>query len=129
MPGAAWSALKENAGDPASSIVYELRVYHAVEGKLPDLLARFRDHTDKLFARHGMKSVAYWVPADEPAKSNMLIYILEHPSREAAKTNWQAFQDDPEWKAVREKTEAPGKIVDHVDVTYMSLTDFSKQLK
>jgi len=122
--------IKENSGDPASSsTVYELRVYHAVEGKLPDLLARFRDHTDKLFARHGMKSVAYWVPDDEPAKSNMLIYILEHPSREAAKTNWQAFQDDPEWKAVREKSEAPGKIVDHVDSTYMSLTDFSKQLK
>ena len=122
--------IKENSGDPASSsTVYELRVYHAVEGKLPDLLARFRDHTDKLFARHGMKSVAYWVPDDEPAKSNMLIYILEHPSREAAKTNWQAFQDDPEWKAVREKSEAPGKIVDHVGSTDMSRTDFSKQLK
>jgi len=130
-PATVWAASRneESAEPPSSTTVYELRVYHTFPGKLPDLLARFRDHTDKLFARHGMKSLAYWVPTDEPTKSDTLVYILEHPSREAAKTNWKSFEDDPEWKAVREKTEAPGKIVDKVDSTYMSLTDFSKPLR
>jgi NIPSNAP len=113
---------------PASATVYELRVYHAAPGKLPELLARFRDHTTKLFEKHGIKNIAYWTPTDEPGKSETLIYILQHPSREAAATNWKAFQDDPDWKAVRDKSEANGKLVEKVDSTYMALTDFSPQL-
>ena len=66
---------------------------------------------------------------DEPEKSNTLIYILEHPSREAAAANWKAFQDDPEWKSVKEKSEANGKLVDKVDSTYMEMTDFSPRLR
>lgn len=112
-----------------TTAVYELRIYHAVPGRLNDLMARFREHTDKIFARHGMKSVAYWTPLDEPEKSNTLIYILEHPSREAAATNWKSFQDDPEWKSVKEKSEANGPLVEKVDSTYMALTDFSKRLR
>ena len=111
--------------EQSSTTVYELRVYHTLEGKLPDLLKRFRDHTTKLFERHGMKNVAYWVPMDEPAKSNMLIYILAHASREAAAANWKAFQADPEWIEVRSKSEEPGKIVDKVESTFMTKTDFS----
>ena len=117
-----------NQATPAradSETVYELRVYHANEGKLEDLLRRFRDHTTKLFERHGIKNVAYWVPVDEPAKSNTLIYILEHASRQAAAANWKAFQDDPEWKSVRDKSEEKGKLVINVESTYMALTDFS----
>jgi hypothetical protein len=114
---------------PTAGAVYELRVYHASAGKLPELLARFRDHTDKLFARHGLKSVAYWTPVDEPDKSNTLIYILYHPSREAAAANWKAFQDDPEWKSVKEKSEANGKLTDKIDSTYMALTDFSPAVR
>src|SRR5271154_6329669 len=73
----------QNAG-AKTDVVYELRVYHANEGKLDALLARFRDHTVALFNRHGLKSVAYWTPTDEPLKGKTLIYILKHPSREAA---------------------------------------------
>lgn len=109
---------------PASS-VYELRIYHCYEGKLPDLLKRFREHTTKLFERHGMKNLAYWVPLDEPAKSNTLVYILAHASRDAAAASWKAFQADPEWIEVKEKSEANGKIVEKVDSTYMAKTDFS----
>jgi len=111
-----------------STTVFELRVYTAAQGKLPDLLARFRDHTMTLFEKHGLKNVAYWTPVDEPGKSNTLIYILRHPSREAAAANWKAFQDDPEWKSVKEKSEANGKLVDKVDSTYMAATDFSPGL-
>jgi len=109
--------------------VYELRVYHAAPGKLADLLARFREHTIKIFERHGMKSVAYWTPVDEPQKSDTLIYILAHPSREAAANNWKSFQDDPEWKSVRDKSEANGKLVEKVDSTFLALTDFSPPLR
>jgi len=110
-------------------MVYELRIYHCYEGKLPDLLKRFREHTTKLFEKHGIKNVAYWVPVDEPQKSNMLIYVIAHPGREAAATNWKAFQDDPEWQTVRNASEANGKIVEKVDSTFMALTDFSPPLK
>ena len=107
----------------------ELRVYHAAPGKLADLLARFRNHTIKIFDRHEMKSVAYWTPADEPEKGNTLIYILRHPSREAAAANWKSFGDDPEWKSVRDKSEENGKLVEKVDSTYMTMTDFSPALR
>lgn len=117
---------------PASE-VYELRVYHVAPGKLGDLLSRFREHTIKIFDRHGMKSVAYWTPLHEPGtdpeKSNTLFYILQHPSREAAAANWKSFQDDPEWKRVHEQSEANGKLVDKVDSTFLALTDFSPQLR
>src|SRR5215470_11149339 len=68
----------------ASGTVYELRVYTAAEGKLPELLKRFREHTRKLFERHGMENVAYWTATDEPKKANTLVYILKYPGREAA---------------------------------------------
>jgi NIPSNAP len=128
LPTVSWAAALPKA-DPASTTVYELRVYHAYEGKLSDLLKRFREHTTKLFEKHGMKNVAYWTPLDEPAKSSTLIYILEHPSREAAAANWKAFQDDPEWKSVRDKSEENGKLVINVDSTYMALTDFSPPVR
>ena len=106
--------------------MYELRIYHVVPGKMDRLVARFRDHTDQLFAKHGMKSLAYWTALDEPAKSSTFIYILEHPSREAATANWKAFQDDPEWKTVKAKSEENGQLVEKIDSTFLTPTDFSK---
>src|SRR5262249_729165 len=108
-----------------SSPVYELRTYHCYPGKLDALLARFRDHTPKLFESHGIDKVAYWVPTDEPHKSNTLIYIISHESRQKAEENWKSFQADPEWKKVREASEANGKIVEKVDREFMVSTDFS----
>ena len=113
------------ASGQTSTAVYELRIYHAAEGKLPDLLARFRDHTTRLFEKHGMKNIAYWTPTDDPIKGKTLIYVIAHPSRAAATENWKAFGDDPEWQSVRDKSEAGGKIVEKVESTFMVLTDFS----
>jgi hypothetical protein len=112
-----------------STVVYELRIYHVVPGKIEDLVARFRDHTMKLFANHGIKSVAYWTALDEPVKSSTFFYILEHPSREAAAANWKAFQDDPEWKSVKTKSEENGKLVEKIDSIFLTLTDFSPRLE
>ena len=126
-----WAAARQGGTNSASGTagVYELRVYHAAPGKLPDLLARFRDHTIKLFEQHGIESVAYWTPIDEPEKSNTLIYILHHPSREAAAANWKSFQDDSTWKSVKEASEANGKLVEKVDSTYLALTNFSPPIR
>ncbi len=114
---------------PSSTTVYELRVYHTYEGKLDELLRRFRDHTMKLFEKHGIKNVAYWTPTDDPFKGKTLFYIIAHPSREAATANWKSFGDDPEWQSVRDKSEANGKIVEKVDSTFLTLTDFSPPLR
>ena len=111
-----------------SAMVYELRIYHTFEGKLETLLTRFRDHTMTIFKRHGMRSVAYWTPLDEPLAGKTLIYIVEHPSREAATANWKSFGQDPEWIKVQTASEANGKIVEKVESTFMALTDFSPKV-
>ena len=115
----------EASSAAAKNKVYELRTYYTNEGKLPDLLARFRNHTTKIFKKHGMTNVGYWVPQDSPASQNTLIYIIAHDSREAAKKSWDDFRKDPEWQAVAKASEANGKIVSKVESVYMDATDFS----
>lgn len=121
---AGWMARGVTAS-AAETHVYELRTYHCEPGKLPNLLARFRDHTVTIFKRHGMRSVGYWVPADGPEHENTLVYMLEHKSRDAAKASWDAFRNDPEWVKVKTESEAAGKIVGKVDSVYLNPTDFS----
>lgn len=105
--------------------VFELRTYTSPDGRLNDLLARFRNDTLRIFEKHGMQNVGYWVPADAPASANTLIYILAHDSREAATKSWAAFREDPEWLAVRDRTQANGPIVSNVVSTFLEATDFS----
>ena len=109
----------------AQTRVYELRTYTCYEGKLEDLKKRFRDHTIRIFKRHGMESVGYWVPEDPEKSKTTLIYIISHASREQATKNWQEFRNDPEWKKVSAESEANGKIVLKVDSVFMDPTDFS----
>jgi hypothetical protein len=116
---------RDNVVHADTTRVYELRTYHCAPGKLPDLLARFRDHTMTIFQRHGMHNVAYFTPTDEPQKSNTLIYIISHQSREQADQNWKEFNADPEWQKVKAASEANGKIVEKVDREFMLATDFS----
>ncbi len=113
------------AGAQEHGRVFELRTYTCNEGKLPDLLARFRNHTMQIFEKHGMTNIAYWVPQDSPTHENTLIYIIAHPSREAAKKNWAEFVKDPEWQKVQKESEANGKIVNKVESVFMDPTDFS----
>jgi len=110
----------------ADKPVYELRTYTCEPGRLPNLLARFRDHTTALFEKHGMKNIGYWVPSDGPQHENTLIYILQHKSHEAAKASWDAFRADPAWIKARTESEASGKIVTKAESVYMDATDFSK---
>jgi len=110
----------------SSGPVYELRTYTATEGNLPAVLARFRNHVLQLFQKHGIESIGYWVPADPPKSQNTLVYLVRHPSREAATANWAAFRSDPEWIKAQKESEAAGKIVDHVESVFLTPTDFSK---
>lgn len=122
----AWLALLTVVSAADSARVYELRTYTATPGNLPALLARFRNHTTKLFEKHGMVNVGYWVPADEKdGAATTLIYLLEHKSRAAADASWKAFSADPEWQAVRKASEANGAIVAKAERKYLTATDFS----
>lgn len=104
--------------------VFELRVYTAHPGKMPDLLARFKNHTTKIFERHGMENVGYWL-ATEQKNDDKLYYILKHKSRTAADASWKAFAADPEWKKVHAASEANGSIVAGIESTFLEATEFS----
>lgn len=108
----------------APAHVYELRSYYAMPGKLEDIKKRFRDHTIKIFNGHNMKSVGYWEPQDN-TKDQVLIYMLEHASKEEATKNWRAFATDPEWQKVSKESELNGKLIDHIVSVYMNPSDFS----
>ncbi len=102
---AARSAIEKPGG------VYELRTYVAQPDQLPRLNARFRDHTTRLLAKHGIGSVAYWTPFDAPESGNTLIYLVRHASRQQADANWRAFAGDPEWQRVAEVSRVGGRLL------------------
>lgn len=108
--------------DKEAPMLYELRTYHTVDGRLPALQARFRDHTVKLFEKHGMKNVVYLTPVDEP---NKLVYLLAHKDRAARDASFEAFRNDPEWTAAKDVSEKDGKIVEKVEFVFLNPTDYS----
>jgi hypothetical protein len=107
-----------------SNRIFELRVYHTLPGRVPELESRFRDTTSKLLTKHDLNVVGYWVPEGAPTWDNTFIFMLAHPSREEAKKNWDAFIAEPDFQAVL-KAEQADKTVEKIDVTYMRPTDFS----
>jgi len=114
------------ADAPVAGRVFEIRTYHTFPGRLDALHKRFREHTMKMFEKHHMTNVAYWTFEDSPAKESTLIYVISHPSREAAKQNWAEFGSDPEWKAIAAASEADGgKIVEKVESVFVDATDYS----
>jgi hypothetical protein len=112
-------------GAQSDKRVFEIRTYTAAEGKLDALNARFRNHTTKLFQKNGITNIGYWTPQDAPLSQNTLIYILAHPSREAAKENWAKFQKDPDWQKARAESEVQGRIVAKVESVFVNPTDYS----
>src|SRR5215204_2541978 len=92
------------AAEPKDGRVYELRIYHAAPGKLDGLNKRFRDHTVKLFEKHGMENIGYWTPIDNT--NNLLIYVIAAPNREARDKSFKTFGADPDWKTAQKDSEA-----------------------
>jgi NIPSNAP len=124
---ATFIALAAATAADKDSRVYELRTYTAAPGKLDALNARFRDHTLKLFEKHGMTNVAYWVPIDN--KENLLIYLLAHASRDARDRSWRTFGIDPAWQSAAKKSEENGKLVAKVESRLLTPTDYSPPMK
>lgn len=113
--------------DAADTRVFEMRTYYAHAGKLEDLHRRFRDHTCRLFEKHGMENIGYWVPLENP--ENKLVYVLAYPSREARETAWKAFLGDPAWKTARADSEKNGPLVAKAESVFLRLTDYSPAVK
>ena len=105
--------------------VFELRTYQATPGNLGNLHARFRDHTIRIFRKHGMEIVGFWSPTSEEERDDILVYLLAHDSQDAADASWQSFGADPEWASVAEESNKNGQILAGVERKYMVATDYS----
>lgn len=103
---------------------FELRIYYCAPGRLDALIERFSNHTTRIFEKHGMTNIGYWVP--ENNTENALYYILAYPDKKARETSWAAFNADPEWIKVKTASEESGKIVMKVTSVFMNPLAFSK---
>jgi hypothetical protein len=125
---AAWvgcSAHEAEGGKKVETRVFEMRTYYAHPGKMNALHARFRDHTNKLFVKHGMTLIGYWSPIDPKQAEQKMVYILAYPSKAAADKSWADFRADPDWKKAREESEKDGPLVAKVDSMFLNPTDYS----
>ena len=125
---AAWagSAAQEvQGGKKVDTRVFEMRTYYAHPGRMNALHARFRNHTCKLFEKHGMTLIGFWSPMDKKQAEEKMVYIVAYPSKEAADKSWKAFRSDPDWIAARDASEKDGPIVAKVDSIYLNPTDYS----
>jgi hypothetical protein len=120
-------AATASSEDAKPMTVYEMRVYTAAPGKLDALNARFKNYTMKLFEKHGITNVGYFVPLDN--KDNKLIYFLSYPSKEARDKSWKEFGADPDWQKARAESEKNGKLVSKVETRFLVPTDYSPALK
>jgi hypothetical protein len=108
-----------------SNRVFELRIYHAVPGKLPAMESRFRDTTSRLLVKHNLNVIGYWIPdSKSPAWDNTFVFLLAHSSRGDAEKNWKEMAADPAFQEVI-KSEQEERLLDKADTTYMRPTDFS----
>ena len=122
MSGVTWGLAQQRQNNR----FFELRVYTASPDRMDNLVARFRNHTTRLFEKHGMKNVGYWTAVSGENAERTLVYILAYPSREAREASWKAFQADPEWQQVAKESQADGiRLAEKVDSRYMVPTDFS----
>lgn len=102
--------------------VFEMRTYHTNEGKMPDLLNRFENHTMKFFEKHNITNVGYWLSKKNP---NTLVYIISYRNEEAVKTDWKAFVSDPAWGEVYKKSRENGNLIKSLTSEYLTATSFS----
>ena len=123
----ALTALSPGTAEAGDTHCYEMRIYYAAPGRLDALNARFRDHTCKLFEKHGMVNIGYWLPMTNT--DNKLVYLLAYPSREAREKSWKEFGADPDWQAAYKASEKDGKLVAKADSIFLAATDFSPAIK
>ena len=105
-------------------MIYELRVYHTLPGKLPALLKRFDTITLKIWERHGIQQAGFWTVLVGNSNQD-LYYLLKWESMAERERKWNAFQADPEWHQKRAETEKNGAIVARVENAFLAPTSFS----
>jgi hypothetical protein len=120
-----FAARDAQGGKKVENRVFEMRTYYAHPGKMDALHARFRDHTCKLFEKHGMTLIGFWSPLDAKEAEEKMVYILAYPSKEAREKSWEAFQNDPDWKKAKAASEKDGPIVAKVELVFLKGTDYS----
>ena len=120
-------ALSAAPAGAADTRCYEMRIYYAAPDKLDALNTRFREHTCKLFEKHGMVNIGYWVPMTNT--ENRLVYLLAYPNREAREKSWKEFMADPDWQAAYKASEKDGKLVAKAESIFLAATDFSPAIK
>jgi len=118
-------AAAEKPAGKKDTRVFEMRTYYAAPGKMTALHARFRDHTCKLFEKHGMTIIGFWVPTKPEDAEQKMVYILAFPSKDAADKAWKDFQNDPDWKKAKAESEKDGTLVTKVDRVFLNPTDYS----
>ncbi|NNN07258.1 MAG: NIPSNAP family protein [Elusimicrobia bacterium] len=106
-------------------MIHELRVYHCLPGRLPDLHARFENVTLKFWAEYGIRPVGFWTTLIGPSNQT-LHYLLEWDSLAERETRWNAFAADPRWIAARTETEKNGPIVERIENILLTPTPYSK---
>jgi len=122
-----WTHVEHVKAD--SNRVFQLEIYHAVPGKVPALVERFRS-ASQLQAKHNLDVIGYWVPTDsapdnmDPAFANTFVYLVAHANQEDAKKDWDAFHSDPSFQEYV-KSERAEKLIEGVDSTFMRPTDYS----
>ncbi len=121
----AFAASSARADEAQANRLFEMRTYTTNEGKMPDLHKRFREHTNRLFQKHGMTLIAYWTPVEGPDAENTLVYVLAYPNREARENSWKAFMADPDWQAAYKASHANGPLVKKVVSQFLAPTDYS----
>ena len=122
MSGVTWGLAQQRQANRS----FELRVYTAAPDRMDKLVTRFRNHTTRLFEKHGMTNVGYWTAVSGDNAERTLVYVMAYPSREAREASWKAFQADPEWQRVAAESQADGvRLAEKVESRYMVPTDFS----
>ena len=118
---------QQAASTSADGRYFEMRTYHVPEGKMEALHNRFRNHTNRLFKKHGIDMVGYWTVAakEGEAPKNALVFILAYPSQEEQPKRWGAFINDPEWKKAAAESEKGGRLVAKVEQVFLRPTDYS----
>jgi hypothetical protein len=113
---------RDQKGDTA--MIYELRIYYAMPGRLPDLLKRFDTITLKIWEKHGIKQAGFWTTV-VGSNNQALYYMLQWESLADREKKWATFQADPAWHSARAETEANGPLVEHIINEILAPTSFS----
>jgi len=108
-------------------MIYELRVYRCLPGRLPALIKRFEQATLRLWEKHGIEQAGFWTTVIGES-NNDLTYMIRWASMADRETRWKAFTTDPEWLAARDASEADGQILANVSSQFLAPTTFSRPI-